>query len=56
MLVASMDIQQNTNNYIQKNQQHHSTFSRDISGLLFQKTFGMPDHTQLKRCVTTWNK
>ena len=49
MLVASMAIQQNANNYTQKNQQNHSTLSRDISDLLFQRTLGMLDQTQLKR-------
>ena len=32
-----------------KNQQNNSTLSKDNGDLLFQKTLGMPDHTQLKR-------
>ena len=49
MLVASMDIQQDTNNYMDKNQQNHSILSKDIRDLSFQRTLGMSDHTQLKR-------
>ena len=44
-----MDIQQDAKNYIQKINKNHSTISRDISDLLFQRTLGMPDHTQPKR-------
>ena len=32
-----------------KNQQNHSTLSKDIGYLLFQRTLGMPGYTQLKR-------
>ena len=32
-----------------KNQQNHSTLSRDIGDLLFQRTLGMQDHIQPKR-------
>ena len=32
-----------------KNQQNHWALSRDIGDLLFQRTLGMPDHTQLNR-------
>ena len=49
ILVAYMDIQQDAKNYIQKINKNHSTISRDISDLLFQRTLGMPDHTQPKR-------
>ena len=31
------------------NQQNHSTLSRDIDNLLFQRTLGMLHHTQPKR-------
>ena len=31
-----------------KNQQNHSALSKDITDLLFQRTLGIPDHTQLK--------
>ena len=40
ILAASMDIQQDA-----KNQQNHSTLSKDISDLLFQGTLGMLGHT-----------
>ena len=39
-----MDLQQDA-----KNQQNHSILSRYIGDLLFQRTLGMPDHSQLKR-------
>ena len=32
-----------------KNQQNHSTVSKDIGDLLFKRTLAMLDHTQLKR-------
>ena len=32
-----------------KNQQNHSTLSRDIGSSLFQRTLGMLDYTQLKQ-------
>ena len=32
-----------------KNQQNYMTLSKDIGDLLFQKTLGIPDHTQLKQ-------
>ena len=32
-----------------KNLQNHSTLSEDIGHLLFQRTLGMLDHTQLKQ-------
>ena len=47
MLVASMDIQQDANNYMQKI--NKITLSIDISDLLFHRTLGMPNHTQLKQ-------
>ena len=47
-LVASMNIQQDANNYMQKTQQIHSTLSTDIDDLLFQRTC-MLEHTQLKQ-------
>ena len=31
-----------------KNQQNHTTLSKDIGDLLLQRTLGMPDHTQAK--------
>ena len=36
-----------------KNQQDHSTLSRDTDNLLFQSTFGIQDRTQLKQHVNT---
>ena len=51
MLVASMDIQQDANNYMQKI--NKITLSRDISDLLFHRTLGMPNHTQLKQYENT---
>ena len=53
MLVAKMDIQQDANNYMQKNQQNHSTLSRGISDLLFLRALDMPDQTQLKQHDST---
>ena len=44
-----MNIQQDANNYTQKINKNHSTISRDISTLLFQRTLGMPDHTKPKQ-------
>ena len=32
-----------------KNQQNHTTLSKDIDDLLVQRTLGMPNHTQLKQ-------
>ena len=38
IFAASMDIQQDANNYVQKYQENHSALSRDIGDLLFQRT------------------
>ena len=46
MLVASMDIQQDANKYKQKINKITQPF---ISDLLFQRTLGLPDQTQLKQ-------
>ena len=47
ILVASVDIQQDANNYMQKI--NKITQPRDIGDLLFQRTLGMLEHTQLKQ-------
>ena len=49
MLVASINIQQDANNYMQKINKITQPFPEINNDLLFQRTLGMPDYIQLKQ-------